>query len=340
MEERNIERRRIRCRSGSPRYNRGVPRRYLLLLVVFPLAAIPAFIATPERLGIERAERTYAQGERVTAFITGKETHTASARKGWPTTHYFVGLDTPNGAFTRRVKWEDWERAHKGEPTAWYRDPQGAWACSDLERAHLTDPASYTVLLLLALAVAWICSLGWWQGLPGGAAAAKVRKGGPPCPETRNLRLPKPERAATQGFDRWIRERYPRPRTLLGVTLAAALTIGLPAALMGFVETTALMVLQWMIGAVVILLAHLRGTRRDRLLWRRGVERHAAAAEAKRTGNVFTYEVSFDVEDQVYTLRQRLPLEADALRGDKERVVVLVDPQNPSRATVVPRGAV
>jgi hypothetical protein len=315
-----------------------VPRRYLLLLIVFPLAAIPAFIATFERRDLQRAARTYAQGARGAALVTGKEIHSSWGRKGSSTTHYLVSLDTPDGPFQRRVQAKDWERAQKGESTDWYRDPQGAWGCSEFERAYLNDAASYGVLLFLALAVVWICSLGWWQGLPGGVAAAKVRKGGVACPETRNLRLPEPERSSTPGFDRWLRERYPRSRALLGMTLAAALAIGLPAALAGFFETTALMALQGMIGAGVILLAHLRGTRRDRLLWRRGLERHAAAAVAKRTGNVFTYEVSFDLEGQVYTLQQRLPIETEALRGDQNRVVVLVDPKNPRRATVVPRG--
>lgn len=317
-----------------------MPRRYLLILIVFPLAAIPAFLATFERREFERADRTFARGERLSALISGKDIHTSLARRGTSTTFYIVGLDTPDGPFSRRVKREDWARASKGERTPWYRDPEGGWACSELERAHLTDRTPYGVLLLLALIVSWFSCLGWWQGLPGGAAAAKVRRGGPPCPETRKLRLPKPEREPTKGFDRWLRERYPRPRALLGATLGAVLAIGLPAALLGFLETTAVLLLQGLFGAVVILLAHLRGTRRDRLLWRRGEERHAAAAEAKRTGNVFTYDVSFEFGGQAYALRQRLPIEAEALRGDQNRVVILVDPRNPKRATVVPRGIV
>jgi len=317
-----------------------VPRRYLLLLIVFPLAAIPAFFSTFERRDLERAARAYAQGERGTALVTGKDARSSWGRKGGSTTHYFVSLDSPDGAVERRVQEQDWERARKGDSSAWYRDPQSAWGCSELERAHLHDAAAYGVLLFFAVGVAWLCSLGWWQGLPGGAAAGKVRPGGEPAPETRNLRLPEPERESTPGFDRWLRERYPRPRALLGVTLGAALAIGLPAALAGFFETTALMAFQGLLGSVVILLAHLRGTRRDRLLWRKGVERHAAAIVAKRTGNVFTYEIPFDLEGRVYTLRQRLPIETEALRADRDRIVILVDPQNPRRASVVPRGVV
>ncbi len=316
-----------------------MPRRYLLLLIVFPIAAAPAILSTGERRDLQRAARTYAESSRVTATVTGTETHSTYGRKGSSSTLYLVNLDAPDGLIRRKVTREDWERATKGEQTPWFQDPRGGWGCSELERAHLTDPASYVVFLFMALAVATLCGLGWWQGLPGGAAAGTVKPGGEPCPETRNLKLPEPEREATKGLDRWLLGRYPRPRSLVGVTLAGALAIGLPAGLMGSVETTALMAYQGLLGAAVILLAHVRGTRRDRLLWRRGVERHAVASVEKRTGNVHSYVVTFDLDGRVYTLRQRLPLESEGLIAAQGRYVVLVDPESPRRATVVPRDA-
>ncbi len=311
-------------------------RRYLLILLGIPLAGLPAGAASCEGRSIDRALRAYAVPPSGEATVTGKETVMAWGRKGRRTTIYKVALDAPGGAVTRRVGEAEYALAAAGRRTAWHVDPQSGEGLSEIERGYRTDPATHGILLLLAVVVAFLSAGGTWKGLPGGGAEGRARRGGSSCPEIRELRLPRPPRDPGRWED-WLARKYPRPGFLLWPFLGLALLVSVPAVLLGGWELAFVQALLLALTASVVLAATVRGKRRDRILWARGEERHARAATAKRTGNVRSYEVSYEFGGESWTLRQRMPIEGEALRGKGETVVVLVDPLRPSRATVAPR---
>lgn len=317
----------------------SVRGRYAMFLIVFPVIAVPGGLASCERFRIEEAERILATGERREATILRKFSHRPSDTKGRSgSTQYGVELEAGGKVFNRRVRKEEWDRAVEGMRTAWTFDPASGAGVSEVERPWRTDYGVYVLFISIGLALVFLLGGGLWQGLPGGAGEAKVRRGGEAERLPENPLLPPPDREERPEWERWLRSKYPPLGFLLRIVLTGVLACGIPLAAFLWVEAVVLVLLLGAYGVVVILLARARGLRRDRLLWRRGREVHAAPLEAKTTGNVRQYEAVFEFDGDCYRLRQRMPIEGDAMRAKDRRLVLLVDPLNPKRATVVPKG--
>jgi hypothetical protein len=311
-------------------------KRYLLLAIGVPLTALPASFAAVEGRSIGRARAIYSREPSGEVLVTGKDTYTPYDRKGRGTTICRVTMQAPLGTVTRRVRREEYETAVVGTRTPWYADPVGGEGLSEVERGYRTAEAGYGALLGLALLLPVILARGAWQGVPGGAAEGRVRKGGLPAGETRDLSLPRPPRDPAP-WEAWLRRKYPPIRFLLGPPLGLSILVAVGAVALHGPEVVVALGVHQALLAWTVIFASVRGRRRDRALWERGEERHAEVLDAKRKGNVLRYEVGYEFGGETFTLRQRMPVEGEAQRGPKNRIVVLVDPLRPRRATVAPR---
>jgi hypothetical protein len=315
-------------------------KRYALLLVGYPILGLFGFAASCGRRSVEHAEHLYVVGLPQQVPVVAKQTHTVVQKKSSSRTVYEVSIEAGGRTHRLTVTSQDWYATPVWSLTTWYVDPATGEGIAEVERRYRTDRNGIRVLMGFGFVLAIIFSRGWWQGLPGGASEGRVRKGGPPPPPIDQFYLPKPERESTAQWERWLRIKYPSLGYLLGLTFGGAAVLALPALAVGFHEISMLLGLHAIFGAWTVLLASGRGHRRDRLLWRRGEERHAVARVARRDGNIRRYDVAFEFGGTVYTLRQRIPIEGEALTTRKDHVVVLVDPLRPTRAMVVPREAV
>ncbi len=313
-------------------------RRFLLLLIGVPLAAVPAFFAALDRREADRSDRLYARAPSGFATVLSKRAETVHRSKGSPTTYYYVTLEGPVHRSERRVDAAAWKDVVEGARTEWHADPRGGPGLSGLERSFRTNRTAGIVLLSLAIFAALLLGAGAWTGLPGGAAEGKARPGGP-CPERTRPQLPPPERAPAPAWEAWLRRKYLSPAPLLGAMALPALLISVPAAALDAAELAVALTAWWLAVATAALLASWRGRRRDRLLWRRGEERHATLVSEKPSGAVCAYEAVYEQGGRTWTLRQRMPGEARAARVVDGRVIVLVDRPCPSRATLVPAEA-
>jgi hypothetical protein len=302
--------------------------RYWLLLIGFPIVAVPAGWGGVERARSETALRIFSLPPTLQATIVRKDYIVPSGRRAGSPYHSVV-LRLPDREITRRIAVDDYNAAQVGGSTPWHVDPATGEGIAGVERSERTTGMIFPYAL--AFLLAFILCGGIWQGLPGGAAEARVRRGGPGASAEGRPGLPPPPREPTPRWRAWMLKKYPPLRKLLPIPIAGALPFAVGFLLLGFPEPAAIMAVHGGMAFVVILWSHARGFARDRRLWKQGIEITECRIEAKVSGKVWRIEASYTSAGENFTLTQRWPVECD-----RPGQGILVDPRSFRRATAVP----
>lgn len=302
--------------------------RYWLLLIGFPIVAVPAAWGGVERARSETALRILSLPPTLEATIVRKDYVIPSGRRAASPYHAVV-LKLPDREVSRRVAFDDYHAARIGGTTPWHADPVTKEGIAGIERGERTTGMIFPYALAFLLAFL-LCS-GMWRGLPGGAAEARVRRGGPGASGQGNPGLPPPPRELTPRWRTWMSRKYPSLRKLLPIPLVGALPFAVAFLLLGFPEPAAIMGVHGGMALLVILASRARGLARDRRLWTHGIEITGCRIDAKVAGKVWQIEASYTSGGENYTLTQRWPVECDR-PGQR----ILIDPGSYRRATAVP----
>lgn len=298
--------------------------RYWLILIGFPVVAVPAGYGGIERVRSNEALRILSLPPTFQATILRKFREVRSSRRG-STTYPMVVLKLPDGEVMRRVSPLDFEAAQIGGTTSWHVDSAASEGIAEIERTERTT--GMYIPYGLAFMFAFLLCSGIATGL---ATGAKVRRGGPGASDKANPALPPPPREATPRWRDWMSKKYPPLRRLLPIPVVGALLFAGGFLIVGFREPAAVMAVQGAMALSVMFASRFRGLARDRRLWTQGVELPARLVEAKITGKAWLIEASFTSAGENFTLSQRWPMECD-----RPAPRVLVDPRSPRRATVV-----
>lgn len=302
--------------------------RYWLLLIGFPFVAAAAAWGGVERSRSDAALRILALPPALEATIVRKDyTIPGGRRKGSP--YHTVDLKLPDRKVTRRVASEDYRAARIGGTTPWHVDPGTGEGIAEIERRERTNGMIFPYAL--AFSLAFILCGGMWKGLPGGAAEARVRRGGPGASGSGNPDLPPPPRELTPRWRTWMSRKYPSLRKLLPIPFVGALPFAVAFLLLGFPEPAVIMGVHGAMALLVIVASRARGLARDRRLWIHGIEITDCRIDATVAGKVWRIEATYTSGGENYTLTQRWPVECD--RPGRR---LLIDPGSFRRATAVP----